>query len=130
MHLNYYRYDHTVMISSNLSSKHHPDYSDTNATLSLINLFIRRRPIFSDLGTNADFEAAFNQWQNDVVDSIKDLDFERYPGVEKIAGILAGDETTLDTCLPLVGQWYRLLIAKCFYLCPTTGRTSPILAWK
>ena len=86
-------------------------------------MFIRRRPIFSDLGTNADFEAAFNQWQNDVVDSIKDLDFDRYPGVEKIAGILAGDETTLDTCLPLVGQWYRLLIAKCFYLCPTTGKT-------
>ena len=82
--------NHTVIISSNFSSKHHPDYSDTNATLSLINLFIRRRPIFSDLGTNADFEAAFNQWQNDVVDSIKDLDFERYPGVEKIAGILAG----------------------------------------
>jgi len=100
--------------------QHHPDYSDTNATLSLINLFIRRRPIFSELGTNADFEAAFNQWQNDVVDSIKDLDFDRYPGVEKIAGILAGDETTLDSCLPLVGQWYRLLIAKCFYLCPTT----------
>ena len=41
------------------------------------------------------------------------------PGFERIAGILCGDEATIDACGDLCGQWYRLLLAKCYFSCPT-----------
>jgi len=70
-------------------------------------------------GSQLDFEAAFNDWQNMIADSFNEIYFDDYPGLERVAGIICGDEATIDDCLPLVGQWYRLLIAKCFLLCPT-----------
>ena len=57
-----------------------------------------------------------------IADSFNEIDFDEYPGLERVAGIICGDEATIDDCLPLVGQWYRLLIAKCFLLCPTAGK--------
>mgnify|MGYP003729679819 CR=1 FL=1 len=46
-------------------------------------------------------------------------EFDLNPGLERIAGILSGDEATIDGCDKLTGQWYRLLLAKCYYSCPT-----------
>ena len=100
---------------------HRPDFCEKNKILFSIHKLILYRPLFSDFGNLAEFESAFDQWQNDVIDFIDQTDFDAFPGVEKIAGILAGDENTIDSCLPLLGQWYRLLIAKCFFLCPTSG---------
>ena len=61
-----------------------------------------------------------------IAENFEEIDFDEYPGLERVAGILVGDEATIDDCRPLVGQWYRLLIAKCFLLCPTTGNFPQI----
>lgn len=98
---------------------HRPDFSEKNKVLFSIHKLILYRPMFSEFGHSSEYQAEFDRWQNNVIDFIDQTDFDQYPGVEKIAGILAGDEKTIDSCLPLVGQWYRLLISKCFFLCPT-----------
>ena len=49
-----------------------------------------------------DYEAAFGAWQNSVLDGFKDVDFEDYPGLERVAGIVVGDEATIDSCISLV----------------------------
>jgi len=101
----------------------HPDYSEQNRVLSTVHRWIASRPLlshFSVSGSQLDFEAAFIDWQNMIADNFDEIDFDDYPGLERVAGIICGDEATIDDCLPLVGQWYRLLIAKCFLLCPTT----------
>ena len=73
---------------------------------------------------HSDFESAFDEWHGAVEHEIGKMDFNNYEAIKKIAGIIVGDEITLDACLPLVGQWYRLLIAKCFFICPTNGTTK------
>ena len=64
-----------------------------------------------------------------IADSFNEIYFDDYPGLERVAGIICGDEATIDDCLPLVGQWYRLLIAKCFLLCPTAGEFFLYSIW-
>ena len=105
---------------------HRPDFSEKNKVLFSIHKLILYRPMFSEFGHSSEYQSEFDRWQNNVIDFIDQTDFDQYPGVEKIAGILAGDEKTIDSCLPLVGQWYRLLISKCFFLCPTAGKISSV----
>ena len=95
----------------------HPEFEyDSTSPVSQIDRLIVRKPVFADFIDSpfSDFEQAFQQWQVQVQDLISQGVIDINPHLEKIAGILIGDEVTIDGCLQICGgQWYRMGMSKC-----------------
>ena len=80
----------------------HPEFEyNSNSPISQIDQLIVRKPVFADFidAPFSDFEQAFEQWQVQVQELISQGVIDLNPNLEKIAGILIGDEVTIDGCL-------------------------------
>jgi len=101
--------------------KLHPkfDESGTNEVCTLVE-FILSKPLLAEFANYPinQYQTAFDNWQQDLTDALENDAFQD-DNIVKLVGILCGDEEIIDTCLHLTGQWYRLLLAKCYYTCPT-----------
>jgi len=94
----------------------HSEFS-TDPFLSLDEL-LRKMPVCSSNTSAADFEFRWRHWQVEVVARLQEGDFAAFPDLTYVAGLLAGQEDSLNRAARECEVWYEWLVASLLYTRP------------
>ena len=98
--------------------KLHSEFS-TDPFLSMDEL-LRKMPVCSSSTSAADFEFRWRSWQVEVVARIQEGEFAAFPELAYIAGLLAGQEESMDKAAREDCEvWYEWLVASLLYTRPS-----------
>jgi len=94
----------------------HSEFS-TDPFMSLDEL-LRKMPVCSSATSAADFEFKWRHWQVEVTARLQEGDFAANPDLAYIAGLLAGNEESLNRAARECEVWYEWLVSYILYTRP------------